>query len=167
MAESYLNRGVTCFSERPDSILLWSHYGGGHCGFCLEFDTASPLLAKLHKVTYSDDLLELNTAKEIMGDGSFIMDILLRKASCWSYEEEWRAIHMEGDKEDGYGVEALTGLYFGAGMTPAEKDLIGHMLHGSPTQLYEVSRSGTSLRLETRHVTYTPYKYGAAAPQTT
>ena len=35
------SRGVACFSEIADSTLLWSHYGGGHRGICLEFDTSS------------------------------------------------------------------------------------------------------------------------------
>ncbi len=30
--------GVTCFAEKVDDILLWSHYGDKHKGFCLEFD---------------------------------------------------------------------------------------------------------------------------------
>ena len=30
--------GVLCLSERPDDILLWSHYGNSHDGLCLEFD---------------------------------------------------------------------------------------------------------------------------------
>ena len=30
------NRGVTCFSERNDNLVMWSHYGGHYKGFCLE-----------------------------------------------------------------------------------------------------------------------------------
>ena len=30
--------GMLCLSERPDDILMWSHYAGSHTGFCLEFD---------------------------------------------------------------------------------------------------------------------------------
>jgi hypothetical protein len=47
-------RGVSCFSERRDNLLMWSHYGGSHKGFCLEFSTDSPpFRGRLHQVTYT------------------------------------------------------------------------------------------------------------------
>jgi hypothetical protein len=155
--ESYWNRGVTCFSERPDDILLWSHYGGGHRGICLEFDTASSALGKLHKVTYTDDVPELNVVDELLGDGSFIMKALLTKAACWTYEREWRALHIDANKEYGYGQEALTGVYLGAALSEAERHLVAHMIHGSATRLYELQRSDKSLRLEVVEAQYTPF----------
>ncbi len=30
--------GVICFSERSDSLLMWSHYADNHNGICIEFD---------------------------------------------------------------------------------------------------------------------------------
>jgi hypothetical protein len=46
--------GVLCLSERPDDILLWSHYGDSHRGVCLEFDVAAhpDVFARLHPVAY-------------------------------------------------------------------------------------------------------------------
>lgn len=34
------SRGVCCFSETSDDILMWSHYADNHKGFCLGFKTA-------------------------------------------------------------------------------------------------------------------------------
>lgn len=158
-ASSYGARGVTCFSERPDVTLLWSHYGGAHRGVCLEFDTSSPLLSKLHKVHYTDTVPKVNPVSEFLGDTNWIIDLLLMKASCWSYEEEWRAIHEEAGKEYCYGVEALTGVYCGAQLSNADKDLVCHLLHGSPTHIYEMRRSPSSLKLEAYKVSYSPYEY--------
>ncbi len=31
--------GISCFSEINDNLLMWSHYGGQHRSFCLEFNT--------------------------------------------------------------------------------------------------------------------------------
>jgi hypothetical protein len=31
------NSRAVCFSQRKDNLLMWSHYGGGHNGICLEF----------------------------------------------------------------------------------------------------------------------------------
>jgi hypothetical protein len=158
MSSLYWNRGVTCFSEEPDNMLLWSHYGDSHRGMCLEFDTAAPVLDKLHKVIYSDDIPRFNTAHALI-DGDIVMTLALTKAACWSYEREWRAIHIESDKEYTYGVEALTGVYLGAAMGRDETDLIGHILHGSPTHIYDVRRRPDAFRLETVHMKYTPYQY--------
>ena len=58
-----------------------------------------------------------------------------------------------------YGVEALTGVYLGAAMRSDEKDLIGHILHGCPTQIYEVRRRADAFKLDIVHMTYTPYQY--------
>jgi hypothetical protein len=157
-AQSYGNRGVTCFSESPDSTLLWSHYGGEHRGICLEFDTSSPWLNKFHPVKYSDDLPECDVVDMLTGDFSRVLSLLLTKASCWSYEQEWRAIHSEPDKEYCYGIDALTGVYLGTAMSDSEKDIVGHVLHGTNTKLYEVKRTTNSFRLEVVAAQYTPYQ---------
>jgi hypothetical protein len=157
--ESYSSRGVTCFSETPDSTLLWSHYGGAHRGICLEFDTSSPWLDKLHKVRYTDEIPEINIVDVLTGDTSRVLWTLLTKASCWQYESEWRAIHKEADTLYCYGIEALTGVYLGAKLSDSEKDLVAHVVHGSNTQLHAMTRSPTSFRLEAGPVQYTPFRY--------
>ena len=30
--------GVTCFAERPDNVLMWSHYANSYAGICIEYD---------------------------------------------------------------------------------------------------------------------------------
>lgn len=50
---------ITCFSKRPDNLLMWSHYADGLRGFCIEFDSHSLLsnnskLANLYDVQYQD-----------------------------------------------------------------------------------------------------------------
>ena len=46
--------GVLCLSERPDDILLWSHYSNSHRGLCLEFDAAAypDVFPRLRRVFY-------------------------------------------------------------------------------------------------------------------
>jgi hypothetical protein len=40
-------RGVTCFSQRNENLLMWSHYASGGAGLCLEFDTQTRYSATL------------------------------------------------------------------------------------------------------------------------
>lgn len=155
----YTERGVTCFSELPTNTLLWSHYGGAHRGVCLEFDTFSSWFQKLHAVRYRDDIPEFDIVDVLLDDATRILEVMLTKATCWSYEQEWRAIHKKADKEYCYGVEALTGVYLGATLTESEKDLVCHILHGTPTKIFEMRRSSNSFHLEVRSVEYTPYHH--------
>ena len=158
-ADSYSGRGVTCFSESPLNTLLWSHYGGGHRGVCLEFDTTGPDFRKFHRVRYSDTAPSLNLVDILLGDTSDVLWGMLTKAACWSYEREWRAIHKQADTEYCYGVTALSGIYFGTRLSASEIDLIAHLLHGSPTKLYQVKRQEGSFNLEADEVSYTPHSY--------
>jgi hypothetical protein len=156
---NYFQRGVTCFSEAPDSTLLWSHYAEGHHGICLEFDTASPLLNPIYPIRYTDAIPEMNIVEQLLGGTEQVLSGLLTKAACWAYEREWRAIHKTADTEYCYGIEALTGVYLGAALSEAELDLIAHVLHGTPVRLYRLTRSESSFALEIHPVTYTPYRY--------
>ena len=153
------SRGVACFSENAVSTLLWSHYGGGHRGICLEFDTSSPWLSKLHPVRYCDDIPEVNAISMLLDSDPDTLWVYLTKASCWSYEREWRAIYGKAGTAYCYGIEALTGVYLGAALSATERDLVAHLLHGTPVTLYDVSRSSSSFALETRVVEYSPYRH--------
>jgi hypothetical protein len=49
---------ISCFSRRPDNLLMWSHYADGFRGFCIEFDKDLLLenpskYAEVHEVFYS------------------------------------------------------------------------------------------------------------------
>src|ERR1035441_3397334 len=37
--------GIICFTERPDSLLMWGHYTDGHRGFVVEFDPEHELFS--------------------------------------------------------------------------------------------------------------------------
>lgn len=46
--ENISKKGVCCFSEKWDDLLMWAYYADGHKGFCLEFDTNYEPFTKLH-----------------------------------------------------------------------------------------------------------------------
>lgn len=49
---------ITCFSTRPDNLLMWGHYANGMRGFCLEVDEGALLgnddAASIYRVIYAD-----------------------------------------------------------------------------------------------------------------
>lgn len=95
---------VCCFSEHPDSILMWSHYADQHRGVALGFDVRKLMKwspNKLKKVVYSTRLpivFDRTTLPRDMISGKTrnidnLEVLILAKANIWSYEDEWRCIH--------------------------------------------------------------------------
>ncbi|WP_205125735.1 DUF2971 domain-containing protein [Pseudoalteromonas sp. A757] len=97
------NKGVCCFSEAPDNSLLWSHYGDQHRGLCIGYTLDRNPKPFMHKVIY-DDKRTLQTsliARAVLHNETAAREeldnsVLLRKASPWSYESEWRLFDSVG-----------------------------------------------------------------------
>jgi hypothetical protein len=92
------------FSAVNDSILMWSHYGSHHQGFCVEydieqFDPADPFLRNLYPVVYSHEVFDLTPWAEKLVTGNreefnpyFPLLGVLQKYDGWAYEKEWRYV---------------------------------------------------------------------------
>ena len=95
--EDFLRRrGVSCFSEKKDNLLMWSHYGDHGTGFCLEFSTSNEMFKKIRKIHYSDEIPEINIVTVLCDDDSdelIINNLYCTKSVDWAYEKEWRVIH--------------------------------------------------------------------------
>lgn len=142
IVELFSNRGVCCFSDKVDHLLMWSHYSDGHKGFCLEFDTASSLFTKRPKrVLYQSKHPTISFSDTQNAKNSSLMErALFTKFRDWGYESEWRAIHQAPDQLYSYPPEALTGIYFGLNMVPEHKKTISSIINGSTTTLYDMTR---------------------------
>jgi len=96
--------GILCLSERPDSVLMWSHYADQHSGLAVGFDTDTDFFAKRHheppqigelrKVTYS---ATRPTVVVPYTDESPDVDIFFTKNCEWTYEREWRMLRFLKD----------------------------------------------------------------------
>ncbi len=97
------DRGVCCFSSTNLHSLLWSHYGDSHKGLCIGYTLDRNPSPDLQKVVYGgcrsiktstvvNALLHNDSAARKILD----RDFLLRKADCWTYEDEWRLIGKAG-----------------------------------------------------------------------
>jgi hypothetical protein len=105
------NRGVTCFSEKNDDLLMWSHYGGRYPGICLEFDTQVEPFDKVKPVRYLSALPQLDVASILLKkDFDLVLELYCTKSASWCYEREWRALHNVTGTQYIYPPKALTGV---------------------------------------------------------
>ena len=81
-------RRIYCLTPDPLSILMWSHYAADHTGICLEFHLSNLLFNKVMGVVYQEEFPAI-LPEEMY---SRVHDVLLTKAKCWSYEEEFRLL---------------------------------------------------------------------------
>ncbi|EIK44155.1 hypothetical protein O59_003236 [Cellvibrio sp. BR] len=97
------NRGICCFSTTYSNPLLWSHYADQHYGFCAGYSLNRSPVPEIHKVLYGGERFVktslIATAileKDAVAQKKLDENILLRKASAWQYEKEWRVFDHVG-----------------------------------------------------------------------
>ena len=98
---------VSCFTETPYSILMWSHYANNHKGFCIEYEVPTytepyvHLYHNLMPVIYGNQRVPiLEQCTRVLQSPRVTPDILwdiykyglLMKSDEWRYQNEWRLI---------------------------------------------------------------------------
>lgn len=149
------DRGITCFSEIGDNLLMWSHYTQGHTGFCLEFDTSFHPFEKSIQVHYAEQnrIPAVNPILAHFQEQDFFERMIGTKAKCWKYEQEWRLLHKQGgDITENYTPECLTAVYFGINMLQDHKFRIMDILKDSPVKngFFEMSKDKEDFQLIAR-----------------
>jgi hypothetical protein len=98
------NKGIVALGTRADCPLMWSHYGDQHNGICIGYSI--PNDTAVHRVRYDAEPLVKASLVESMLDGAAGAQaqvdeaVLLRKASDWKYENEWRLIGDRGVQDN-------------------------------------------------------------------
>jgi hypothetical protein len=87
LTEQLQQRLIYCLTPDPLSTLMWAHYGGDHTGICLEFHVENPLFLSAHGVQYRE---EYPAYLPTQMDTTEVMRVMLTKAKCWEYEQEYR-----------------------------------------------------------------------------
>jgi Protein of unknown function (DUF2971) len=91
--------GLICLSEVPHDILMWSHYTKGHTGLVIGFDTSNEFFAQspVHKVDYKQERVLMGHWADLRDApyrGKIINELIKTKSCDWSYEKEWRQMHI-------------------------------------------------------------------------
>ena len=145
MAERIAENGVFCAAERPDNILMWSHYAESFTGVCLEIDTEE--FEYLGEVNYCTERPVINLLPFGDSDEAQIDKALFSKFIVWNYEKEWRAMSRKGvDKLSEYG---LTRLIFGQNCCQPTREILTSFVKnsGKPIRLAEVRPDSRSYQL--------------------
>lgn len=124
---------VTCFSEKHDNLLMWSHYSDSHKGICLGFDLRKLYLnfKKYHpaliKVKYTSKFERIDYYTEKM---KAIINWFRIKSDCWDYEKEIRIVltnlKMDSTKQITipFDTETITSIYLGTNIKPDDENEI-------------------------------------------
>ena len=153
-------RGVSCFAERPDNLLMWSHYADHHKGFCLEFKTDCETFEKIRQVKYVSQMPAFDLVPMLCHDDfDQVLDLFCTKSLDWQYEREWRALHKEAGTAYTYPSDVLTGIYFGPEASFTSLEIIALVLAGQneDVKLWKGRRSKFDFSVEFELVTYTSH----------
>jgi len=141
-------RGIVCFSEAKNHLLMWGHYAQSHSGFCLEFDTTfEPFKEKLRKVTYRTKMPVHEGSVRELGARSDLTSFLLVKAKEWKYEREWRLLYEVVDAIVKYPVAALTAVYLGAKVSEATESEIRASVKPTMTRVINMELAADKYKL--------------------
>lgn len=93
---------IGALSARKNSMLMWSHYGNSHKGFCLGYNVQN--LIDTHKylllpVIYSDTIPYIDP-KVAIETNTLPLISIATKSKDWSYEEEWRIVDFSLDANE-------------------------------------------------------------------
>lgn len=108
------NFGICCLSAEYNNPLLWSHYADQHKGFCVGYSLKRKPEPDIQQVQYGGTR-SINTslvAGAILNNdptaiAQLTNSILLRKASPWSYEKEWRVVDSVGLQDSPLCLEEI------------------------------------------------------------
>lgn len=151
---------VACFSEKKDSVLMWSHYTDQHKGFVLGYDLSTEFnkdaLDYLYPVIYSNKRYDASEAmrylvgemikmqNNVNGDQLFYLAGALYKSKDWAYEKEWRLISY-GNKEELVEIKLRPScIYYGSRIDPDDLEELHEIAVSKGIREYNATVDRTS-----------------------
>lgn len=116
---------VASFAGRADHLLMWSHYGGAHCGICYEFNKEE-LSASLQSSLlpgeryFTEGYVEYSKEIKIVPFKKFeeydAKDFIFHKSDVWKHEEEYRFVcsSLKPSRKLKFSPQSLSAIYIGA-----------------------------------------------------
>ncbi len=136
--------GILSLTERPNDLLMWSHYGDFHRGMVLEFDASHAFFNRrrgpddefyhLRQVVYSRRRPKVNLLC------TEFAELFLTKSLAWEYEAEWRMMSPIQDCKEvspmmhvqNFPPECLRTVIFGANSSREFRDEVRKTIDHDP-----------------------------------
>lgn len=123
---------ICSFSERLDSLLLWSHYADQHKGIAIEYDFSqcdhSDIRSRcMWPVLYSENLFDasgyISQSRQQNFNNLFAIIAAMHKSMDWSYEQEWRLIIPTGETYAPFSIAVPkpSAIYLGSRISQSNK----------------------------------------------
>lgn len=151
IADEMKHLGVFCMAENHTNVLMWSHYASNHCGIALRFETAKQPEGGLHPLVKVQYQKERPQMRRFFEDAPLIESViaLCTKAEFWAYEQEWRLIgSADAHSKLRFDPNVITGLIFGAKITPEDEAWLRQKLAGRNIELMRATPSHKTFDLE-------------------
>jgi len=147
------DKRVFSLAKRYDCPLMWSHYGEQHHGLCLGYSIPDDARANLHPISYGGTRLvpASRVSAMAMGDARARAEVdalvLLRKASSWRYEREWRLFGPAGVADSPLELKEVL---FGTRCTDSVKHAVARAMDERQTRvrLYEMREVRGTFKLK-------------------
>lgn len=116
-----------CMAEKPDNILMWSHYADSHKGVCFKFDLLQDLntFCNTVPVDYNAEYLEFDT----LNGNPYA--IITRKSPDWAYEHEHRTIKVNVHGLHVIKKDVLVEIIFGCRTSDDDKTRIRDLVRNN------------------------------------
>ena len=134
---------------------MWSHYAGGHTGYCIEYSLSQELQAKRYTtgylctraINYISKPINLEEKFEEYGE-----DLLFAKSSDWAYENEVRMLTYDYSIDKDYmcipldSDSSIVAIYFGILCREESKQMIRNILKDREgIKFYQMKKDYTNI----------------------
>lgn len=148
------------FSARNESIVMWAHYSHSHTGYCIEYNVeAWPLEDKkryiLFPVLYTSKLFDASEYFKLVlnGDSFSMLYIIIAsifKSPDWSYESEWRLVHLTGmddipDKN--MPISKPSALYLGSKISKEDEETLKEIAKRKEIPVFKMQLSPNEFKM--------------------
>lgn len=147
---------LSCFSEKKDDILMFSHYADSHKGLCVGFEIRINQIPEkrmiILPVKYVDDFEPVAYEYDNIDQNHVLLNYLSCKSTCWGYEKEVRLVGqgLKNSFIEFCEFANITEVYAGLAMGSEEKDELETLLKtvSKEIKMYSYKRSQNKFSLE-------------------
>lgn len=161
--------GITCFSERYDIALMWSHYANKHSGVCVEYDFSklninNRLLVQLFPVIYTSNRQCFPNGVSYDENEKFLMSTtpftsyqliknLITKSNVWNYEKEWRLIGFLSELgEQKLTLPIISKIYLGVNISKENRNKILQIAKAKNIPVIQLILSRDKYEFQTKQI---------------